>query len=726
LRKNLQDDYADKITQLKNDLVGQRENQRKYIRSRFEEKWQADDNLLKSKKEIELDKIKNTEKSRVELEKLKIDNQIAENQNSAINFEKDLEKYKQELSQKLNTLSNNLIEQQNDEIENYKLELNNEKKSQISQINEKIEKEISAARTRINVEANQKSIDLINEKEQREKLLREKYLKSKEDLEKEYTKKMQNMPSFEESGTKKSHELKNKANLNKLRDELKTELSFYNSSLRKEEQDFEAKLNENHNTMKKECDKNAEQKLAKINEEISDFNSQAVDNQEITQEIGKVKKEAEFMDGFMEQKNSELELMQKHTKSLQKELDSLAKNLKDLQEKSEILEKDENLDSEIENLHKENREKDNEIKKLHSALEQKEADFMKAIVTISEAEPNEDLQRLAQDVKEIKQIVLESKKRPKTAERRRTQKPLESKRVDLTVNESMDYRELRHKNAKKAEKTQKEHDLEIKHAEAKAKEIELFITNEKTELQNIKITSAADYEVLSKLLKTLEKSRREWRQELNRSIANAPRKTVLESVKEKIDGQALMLTKQVDSVKKLMLQNEKKLSVLRMLESKLKICQQAKNTPEFVDLIQSLQKEYEAYMKKYKYATDLENQDILQNMPSEANLDNENDPVLDDMVNLLSPRLEKYEEINPTILAPINVVPTKRRNKSMHNVYKNVANYQDVLKKMNQRDIAKLAHGKANNTEIFKDEANWLYQMKTEVARTSYGFSKKF
>ena len=167
-----------------------------------------------------------------------------------------------------------------------------------------------------------------------------------------------------------------------------------------------------------------------------------------------------------------------------------------------------------------------------------------------------------------------------------------------------------------------------------------------------------------------------------------------------------------------MVLNEKKVSIIRLLEKRMEACPSSRDSAEYLYMATAIQKEYETYLKKYKYGTE---RDELYNVPSLSNL------------------IEPTEELG--MLSPHPLVPpvfeekpqkgffvpgVSKRTKSMHNVYKNVANYQDAVKKMSQRDIAKLAQNRHNIPEMYKDEANWLYQMKTEVARTTYGFAKKY
>eukprot|EP01022_Parablepharisma_sp_SALTPOND_P034605 TRINITY_DN9238_c0_g1_i1.p3 TRINITY_DN9238_c0_g1~~TRINITY_DN9238_c0_g1_i1.p3 ORF type:complete len:788 (-),score=142.12 TRINITY_DN9238_c0_g1_i1:2076-4439(-) len=711
LRRALQDEYANQITKLKNELTNQRERGKLEAKAKFEEKRAADESLLKAKKELELDKIRVSERARVDIEKSKADFEASESSETAVNAEKEILNLRDKLQGQLEEAKETLEEQLADELQDYKLELEKSKKDEMERINEKIERDFETEKTKANLEKNKKAIELLSEKERRENKIKEEYAKAKAEIEREYENKTKaELVDLLDDNTRKPLELKTKAKMNRLQQELKSDLSAFNAMLRKEEREWEQQMKKQLTEEKLDYEAMVNERVEKMDIEAD---SSAASTQAINEEIAKIKKEAEFIEGLADQKASELYSLQKHNRDLKKELDRLSR---EFHEEGRM----DQFDFDINKLREELQHKEDEIRRLS------ELKYEPTIPLITTVGPKEELLRLANDIQEIKQIVMQSKKRPRTAERRRTRQSEINYRRDLTTLDVPVIEHAKYRRSYKPEKIQKEIAAEIARAEAKLREIELFIANEKVELNSTKKHSASDYEVLSKLLRTLEKSRREWRQELHKSRANAPRCTVLESVKEKLDSQAQMLTKQIDGVKTQMLLNEKKVSVLRMLENRSKACQSAKGSPEFVHLVTNLQKEYEAYTKKYKYSLGNDENANLYNIPSLSNLgESANDQMLYEMGALLSPHPLVAPTFDPT-KEYVEPTANRRRGKSLHNVYKNVANYQDVVKRMCQRDIVKLAQGRVNAPEMFKDEANWLYRMKTEVAKTSYGFTKKF
>lgn len=98
-------------------------------------------------------------------------------------------------------------------------------------------------------------------------------------------------------------------------------------------------------------------------------------------------------------------------------------------------------------------------------------------------------------------------------------------------------------------------------------------------------------------------------------------------------------------------------------------------------------------------------------------------------------RLEQREEIDLPYApggegasseesAEVEEMTSGRRytRKTLRRVYRDVANYNDVLKNMCHRDIVRLTRNRNAVQDLYTNEENWLRQMKSEVSRTSYHF----
>ncbi len=169
--------------------------------------------------------------------------------------------------------------------------------------------------------------------------------------------------------------------------------------------------------------------------------------------------------------------------------------------------------------------------------------------------------------------------------------------------------------------------------------------------------------------------------------------------------------------------NEKRLSVIRLLDKRLQMCP-GRESGDFQYLAANIQKEYDLYLKQYKYGGGSDRTEGLCNVPSVPSLSGIIDSVGNEQADTISPRPIPMTAFEEEPSRPF--LGKSRRGKSLHNIYRNVANYQEALRKICQRDIVKLAQNRHNVTDMYKDEANWLYQMKTEVARTTYGFAKNY
>ena len=149
-----------------------------------------------------------------------------------------------------------------------------------------------------------------------------------------------------------------------------------------------------------------------------------------------------------------------------------------------------------------------------------------------------------------------------------------------------------------------------------------------------------------------------------------------------------------------------------MLEARVQSCQSAKEKTTLINKVKNLESEYNSYDRKYKNNISNENLDSS-NLMSAIESKTDEDTIAD----FKSPRFDiSDDDVEPTF--------KQRRRKSLHNIYKNIANYGDVIKKMRERDLLKFAQAKANNPRIYDKEISWLYRMKVEVAKTAYGIGK--
>jgi hypothetical protein len=82
----------------------------------------------------------------------------------------------------------------------------------------------------------------------------------------------------------------------------------------------------------------------------------------------------------------------------------------------------------------------------------------------------------------------------------------------------------------------------------------------------------------------------------------------------------------------------------------------------------------------------------------------------------------RFEE-DFSVLAPTG----KKRTKSSHNpAYRNVGGYQDSLHRVYERDAIRMIRNRNYMQNMYAEEANWLYQLKSEVAKPTYSYAKPF
>ncbi len=162
--------------------------------------------------------------------------------------------------------------------------------------------------------------------------------------------------------------------------------------------------------------------------------------------------------------------------------------------------------------------------------------------------------------------------------------------------------------------------------------------------------------------------------------------------------------------------NEKKLLALARIESRMDAYLSKKEAPDRATLPLEILTLYEEYMMKHG-TTEQPNPAAVAPPPMGL------------------ARLEQREEIDLPYApggegasseesAEVEEMTSGRRytRKTLRRVYRDVANYNDVLKNMCHRDIVRLTRNRNAVQDLYTNEENWLRQMKSEVSRTSYHF----
>ncbi len=490
------------------------------------------------------------ERSRADIEKSKISFEQSESASTAQSAEKETQQLKQTLQKALEAVRANLVEQFEEELNDYKLELEQERKMERERVDSKIARELDAEKTKLKLESNQRAINILEERNRQEAAIRDKYAKMRKATEEEYDRRPRaNISSSGDTVDEKrktTAELRLNEDLARLRRQLKDDLDVFASGLRLEQSRVEAKTKQELETEKSEYDDSAEDRMRRAAAEHSDFKISALGTQGVADEIAKIKREAETMEGLMDQKNTELKIARSHARSLERDCNQLLDSMAEMEGQPKQRD-DLGMNQEVEELRAEAERKDREIRVLQRQLMDVPTAIVGAKTSVSVIEPPDDLEKLAQDVNDIKKIVIEDKRKSLRGLPKRS-RTVDNKYYTRAANEQRkteDRREAR----RKQRMLEAETEANVRRAEAKIKEIALFVGNEKAELLTFKKRAVTDYEVLTKLLSTLEKNRREWRSELAQNRSNATRKAVLESVKEKLDAQTQTLTKQVGEIK---------------------------------------------------------------------------------------------------------------------------------------------------------------------------------
>ena len=138
---------------------------------------------------------------------------------------------------------------------------------------------------------------------------------------------------------------------------------------------------------------------------------------------------------------------------------------------------------------------------------------------------------------------------------------------------------------------------------------------------------------------------------------------------------------------------------------------------EYIKVVNGLQSDWETFIRNYEDFSNVENDDI-------SNME-DIEPVKDEFIEYK----QDYEEPLQLFESPMEspkLHSTRRKGKSLNNIGRNVQNYRNLAKNINNRDILRLAQKSINSSKELTKEANWLHHMRGEVARTSYEFAKKY
>jgi len=380
---------------------------------------------------------------------------------------------------------------------------------------------------------------------------------------------------------------------------LNSEIIELKTILDREENEYKGKLKESLTQDEFSYEKKIQKKLKSLDTQISTLKSKT-----ITEEITNLQNESDDLEGGIEQMNAQLNLHVKRKQNLLNEITALEHKV----------------------------EADNsELKELESILKQKERELSNMNITQS----NNDFNKIINNIQEVKHIIVQKERRAKTAEKQRKKNKIEQSFA------------IRHKANTKENMEKNQID-----PKAKLREIALFALNEKEELKNKKTHLSSDYEIISYLLKNLEQNRREWRNKFYEAQGDNQRKVVAESIKEKLDEEIQSFTKQLDKIKAQMLLNEKKITIIKTFDNKLKLTQSSiKEGEESVKVIEDLKREYVTYMQKYKYTK-----------KSKARRKHSNyQQVVGEIESILSPQLTSVGK---------SYYPKKQRNKSIYNIKK--------------------------------------------------------
>jgi len=583
LRNTLRETYAKNVSNCKKDLEAHEGQSKHKMKERFEERRDIDESMLKDKKEVELNKIRISEQTRIEIEKSKTDKESLHSHNTSQILSNQLMDLKIRLEKEMKDEKKEIEDRVQRELDDYKFELQKKKAEVLNKL--KGTKTQSKSNTIISTNKN---------------AIIEKYEKDKADLEKEYERQLKS------------------DNDDKVLSEI----------LSKEEKTYKDKLHEDLIQEELVHDKKVQRELKRLEQEITNIRAK---QKTITQEIISLQNETDTLEGLEDQKNAQLLTFQKHLNILKTEYNNLNTTLNNFTNTVKVDKEDAFI------LKAELEEKDNEILKLLSLHE-------KPLV-----EHKEDLSKLVNDVREVKTMILKER-RTKTVKRQRKRKDYQLN--DLTLQDTEQPIHI-HKQKKLTE-------AEIAYSKAKLKEITLFVASEKLELKSTKEQVKSSYDMILQLLKRIEEKRREWRQDFYNCKGDRKRKAVLGTIKDDFDEKAQSLAKQARELQSQLILIEKKTAILNTLETKME-----------QPLI--LQREYEGYLRKYKYAEHKQREVTDQELITEIEV-------------TLPPHVVRMEQ-----------------------------NFMEPSKKsVNVKPM------RVSDSIAFVDEANWLYQVKNEITKGRY------
>jgi len=360
IRAKLKKENDERIERFRKELEAKRAKEAVNSANRYNEKYLLDKARIRNKSEFEVERIKLSERARVEAIKYK-DNEEEE-------------------------FRNNLQEQIADELADYKLELERDLRNERERIN--------SQRSRyIKLKINKLKLNLLSEKEQSEQLIKNKYMKAKADLENEAAKKLSSKQVVTEQLGEETKKILN-ADFNRYKIKLKQDLDLCSANLLNEDKVWENKLIESLNEEQLAYDSLIQKKLQST---TSDANNLIQTYKSFKEEFEKVEREVYLIKRLISHKKSELEYLINQSNDLIKEYNKI----QNIQEP--------HIDYNTDLLHIELANKNKEIKYLTEILERREH-------ILSFTKPKDNLEQLAKHLHEIKSGIMKRANRGKYRE----------------------------------------------------------------------------------------------------------------------------------------------------------------------------------------------------------------------------------------------------------------------------------------------------------------------
>jgi len=642
-------------------------------------KIQEEKNLIENKKNEDISKIRKNEEQRQKAELSLLEKTLTEIDSKKYEeLHTDLLK---NFQQKLSEAEKTIDQEYKHDLENFQEKLTVEKGIFAKETENKIKSELAneLANKQNHKDAMQKAF--LSKKN----AINEKFNMEKTAIEKEYDIKTRLLP---EAKLLESEKLRAELKYQELLRDIKGQLNKTISSQIKENENEEKTkvlLNDNElNSKKQEYSKEAEEKIAKITDELQQNKNLIKELIQIAGDTRKTQSEIQQTETILAKKGKELEgLGMENAKQIEnvQNLENELKNIDENKEKdNEKINQINEINQNIKLLEEELNKKKEEVKILEQNIQEireKMASIQHEKVSETMKSYNDSLQieNLNEKLEEIKEII-SAKKEPKRG--------LSVAEPKLLL--------VKEKSVKKA-----------KISTRKLQEIAIFINAEKTKLLLDKKSSLNDYNVSSKLLKSLHHNLNEWNQELSKSRVDEIHEPVLGDLKTNLSHQASVLSKQIEKIKKEIVHIENKLSNVTKLENALNRFYSTKSNKDAENLGNRIIEEYESYIRRY------ENDDLGHNLHSDKKF-------------YATDGFKDNNNFDEEIVSDEELKSNRRPAKGLRQVYKNVLNYNDAMKNMYQRDIIRLTRNRMAVFDLYANEENWLRQMKFQVSKNTYAF----